>query len=522
MAEGCQKRGKSPKSLADSRFPSTPSRSSRSLLGLLTALKEGPIQSSVVVRTSPAIVAPAEEEPIDFLAIGPFAAKLRHSRSQPELPDVLQPAKAQQKPKQAARSGGKRGENCDPQVQKLEVKKSQILKSKPEAAKPSKPQKAKGSQSQALVAKLRRKVEGCSQENTLQLVSAVESASTMTKIVAAAEFASTTSTSSRPQRARFPVLQHWRNERLVFERQKGSDAPTVAAVVVAPTPATTPEKATSSRRGPRQRSLLALKDIEAEKTAAVRDPCPHCGNSAGSRRPAVVPELPEVTSSSSTVTPLRSALRRPREEDAEAEPSKRRKSVSFNDEPNSSPIENFSHLSQYLWHDGSFMVDCDICDARVQFGAEGNCGGALHRSRFAQWQVTCNSCLSERLYAEAGAWLVVALASRATAADGDEDHELKAIAEVPVAKLVDALSRLRPGRRPDKLVDILGQEAADADARSELLSKAMTQVSSLLGASTATEGTALPSSSRAVASHSHGAVEPEVATQSAGVISVSP
>mmetsp|Transcript_124447 Transcript_124447/g.248220 ORF Transcript_124447/g.248220 Transcript_124447/m.248220 type:complete len:468 (+) Transcript_124447:30-1433(+) len=38
------------------------------------------------------------------------------------------------------------------------------------------------------------------------------------------------SSSSRPQRRRFPVLQHWRNEKVVWERQPGSKQPTIEAV----------------------------------------------------------------------------------------------------------------------------------------------------------------------------------------------------------------------------------------------------------------------------------------------------
>ncbi|CAE8620398.1 unnamed protein product, partial [Polarella glacialis] len=152
--------------------------------------------------------------------------------------------------------------------------------------------------------------------------------------------------------------------------------------------------------------------------------------------------------------------------------------ITFAAEPKVSEIENFSHLSEELWHDGSFMVDCDTCDSRILFGVGGSCVGAAGRPRFAQNQVVCNSCLAERLFSEIGAWLVVALASRA--ADGDH-VELDRVAEEPVSSLVDALLQLGPGSRADTLVGLLGEEVSEAEARAEVLMKARSKVSSVLG-----------------------------------------
>lgn len=124
------------------------------------------------------------------------------------------------------------------------------------------------------------------------------------------------------------------------------------------------------------------------------------------------------------------------------------------------------------------VVSCDQCDREVEWGLEGNMAGAAGRSRFCQWRVICSTCTADRLYAEIGAWLVVALAAHSA-----EDPNMRSnIAQAPVTTLLDTL--LGVGRTvitQDLLVTILGEEAQDPEVRRQVLRKARVHVPNILG-----------------------------------------
>ena len=243
------------------------------------------------------------------------------------------------------------------------------------------------------------------------------------------------SSEGRPQRRRFPVLSHWRNDRLVYERAPGSAQPTIKDVELSPGAAKPPAEgilAALKNRRPAARSVLGLLGVGAAATSSPRAPASPASAvsataspgsaGAGSASPAsTAPSLAASPSASPAVSPAaqeqgaarpsrgappasprgatpagprpaircQSALAAARGKAAAARPapaSRRSRSVSFAGEPAVTSIESFSHLSDALWYAG-FAVECDRCDQPVRWGAEGSLTGAPGRSRFSQWQV---------------------------------------------------------------------------------------------------------------------------------------
>jgi len=150
------------------------------------------------------------------------------------------------------------------------------------------------------------------------------------------------------------------------------------------------------------------------------------------------------------------------------------KTISFASSSAVTSIRNFS-CCEDLWYP-NFAVDCNRCDAPVQWGAEGILMGAPGRSRFSQWQVLCSSCLSDKLYGDLGAWVVVACANLANnGADSDGT-----IAYAPMEKLMNHLLQLCPKSGSDQLAALLGKEAEAPDVRAVILQKARTHLGELL------------------------------------------
>jgi len=202
---------------------------------------------------------------------------------------------------------------------------------------------------------------------------------------------------------------------------------------------------------------------------------------AGGRRQAEGPPEPPPPP---PPAPLRSALRKPGSAAGSSSGGVKRKApggepvkVSIEEMPRLRRIENFKHLVDDLWYPG-FMVECDRCEQPVQWGMEGSIMGAPGRSRFAQGQVLCNCCLSDKLYSEIGAWIVVALA----AGSGADSGGSCSVAEAPVTSLLSTLVNLGPSgdAKADLLVAILGSDAEDPDVRSAVLRKARSNVGNLL------------------------------------------
>eukprot|EP00931_Biecheleriopsis_adriatica_P096359 TRINITY_DN7000_c0_g1_i1.p1 TRINITY_DN7000_c0_g1~~TRINITY_DN7000_c0_g1_i1.p1 ORF type:complete len:401 (+),score=104.27 TRINITY_DN7000_c0_g1_i1:39-1205(+) len=141
-------------------------------------------------------------------------------------------------------------------------------------------------------------------------------------------------------------------------------------------------------------------------------------------------------------------------------------------------VDNYCKFQEDLWHAGDFLTDCDICESRIHFGQQGTSMGAEGRSKFAQGQVVCNSCLAQRHFEDIGAWFIVSCASRAAGVSCD--------AAAHVLPLVESLLQLGPGCRPDKLVGLLGGEVASEEARAEVLEKARRTIRTVLGDGTLT------------------------------------
>lgn len=298
--------------------------------------------------------------------------------------------------------------------------------------------------------------------------------------IPASEFSPDTKVEGRPQRRRFPVLERWRCENVVFERQPGSLAPTVREVRVLPGAAMPPPaplgrtrlkaEPTTPREGKsaaayRGRRRAPADELPPGGAAAAPQPAPEAAP-ASSDAPAVVAEA------CAPPPPLRSALRR-RGDDG---PPKAR--IRFAPQAVTRGIENHSALGPELWYDG-FVVECDRCDRAIEWGAEGsNVMGSPGRSRFAQWQVLCSGCSAERVYAEIGAWFVVALAADSSDGAGVGGR----VAEEPIVALLGSLAHLARGKvREDLLTALLGPEAEDPEVRGAVLRKARAHAPKFLG-----------------------------------------
>jgi len=188
----------------------------------------------------------------------------------------------------------------------------------------------------------------------------------------------------------------------------------------------------------------------------------------------------EEASCSSSLVPLKSALR-----SRKATGPRKACRISFKNEIRTSKIESLAPLGEALWYPG-FVVQCDRCEQRVQWGQEGSIMGAPDRSRFAQDQVLCNGCLSDKLYSEIGAWVVVQLAA---------GRGGPSVAQAPITSLLTSLINLGSrGCNPksDLLVALLGCEAEDLEVRTAVLRKACQQVPQLLGGSAPPPSIAAP------------------------------
>jgi len=367
-------------------------------------------------------------------------------------------------------------------------------------------------------------------------------------VIPATQFHASTRADGRPARRCFPVLQHWRNERMVYERTAGSAVPTVRAVELA-VPSDPQALSLATLPKPRRRGRVAgiclppddIRECATSSAGARAQPrssiegkpstsrswasqpprresgtatgggrasptCPHCGcgpadeggesfplpQSKDACREQVAAEEEAAVRSNATAVrpaaaPLRSCLRAAGSA-ATARKDKetgKRSSISFDREDKVRTIQNHCHLGAELWYPG-FAVTCDRCDSHVEWGAEGNIAGAPGRSRFTQWQVLCNACLADRLYSEVGAWLVVALAATTS-----EDPGVGCgVAQSPVTTLLDTLLSLGPLAEgsTDMLVALLGPEAESPEVKTAVLRKARANVASLLSGGSSSRG----------------------------------
>eukprot|EP00930_Biecheleria_cincta_P043309 TRINITY_DN29758_c0_g1_i1.p1 TRINITY_DN29758_c0_g1~~TRINITY_DN29758_c0_g1_i1.p1 ORF type:complete len:520 (-),score=85.27 TRINITY_DN29758_c0_g1_i1:245-1804(-) len=273
----------------------------------------------------------------------------------------------------------------------------------------------------------------------------------------------------RPQRARFPVLNHWEGERLVFQRESGSLTPKVVALKKAePTP-----KLEAKRR---QSSCPP----RSSKDRSVRPPASPC-----QALPADQLSAPEEQDRADHPIPLPPPPKRSCLKKTSSKRSRTGRVLTFKENPKEIAIQNFSHLTD-LWTDSS-AVECGKCQLAFPFGPGIKMEGEPGRSHFAQNEVICPNCIASQTYEEIGAWLVVALASRCTAAAQGSSANLEGIAEGPVTTLIESLAATRNLSRADKLAELLGSEAGEPEARREILNKAQSMVEVVLGSGVSKE-----------------------------------
>mmetsp|Transcript_58013 Transcript_58013/g.166347 ORF Transcript_58013/g.166347 Transcript_58013/m.166347 type:complete len:759 (-) Transcript_58013:161-2437(-) len=435
--------------------------------------------------------------------------------------------------------------------------------------------------------------------DTAQQLLSIARKESLSGIIPAAQFLAGARADGRPCRRRIPPLEHWRNEHIVYERERGSMIPTVRAVkvagsvqalasvgrgvasfvagtvgvaVAAATAAASPAAPALRERRRGRLARVYLPTEQASKSSAdvavivddddlgdtdaqiaqpsahtprhveaaalaprrrvgVQDEAPIPVHARAVQRPVSAPhvgvgrgaglkrerqggkqhlqareEQPEETGEEDNEEALAEEVKEEQEEQEEKEEEKgeeeveevpkpleppkplrsalrkRNKSgdapprITFSNSNTTTAIENITRFANDLWYPG-FMVECDRCDQRVQWGIEGSIMGAPGRSRFAQDQVLCNCCLSDKLYAEIGAWVVVALAAGPAEGSGG-------VANAPVTSLLTSLIHLgsRGGAsKGDLLISLLGAEAEDREVRTAVLRKARSHVGGLLG-----------------------------------------
>lgn len=349
----------------------------------------------------------------------------------------------------------------------------------------------------------------------------------------------------RPARARLPVLETWRNERVVWERKQGSAAPSIAAIELPKSAQSIDVKATSQsglairvkskvsedttgrkkqrtkmaeiedskvlkplpkqaickgvpRKSNRHQSTSAVTGEEQSTSAApqpelLEGQCLHCGRGPSTEITLCLPnKAADMASKENDTTedlklesalphrtlpvPQNSCLRRRATSSLEVpwgSATRSSSKVCFDDAKTvQSEVADCRHHGQELWYEG-FAVECDECDAPVEWGQEGSLAGAPGRSRFAQMQVLCNRCLSNNLYGQVGSWLLLGVAA------GAQGVEVLG----PVETILDQLLLLgKPGPVNDLLIGMLGVEAEYDGARENVLIKVRDRLPQLLSA----------------------------------------
>mmetsp|Transcript_29933 Transcript_29933/g.69626 ORF Transcript_29933/g.69626 Transcript_29933/m.69626 type:complete len:525 (-) Transcript_29933:209-1783(-) len=273
----------------------------------------------------------------------------------------------------------------------------------------------------------------------------------------------------RAQRKRFPVCAHWRNEHVVYEVSPKSRLLTAKSVFK---PERTPEKEPRQRRS----SLSARAKPRALKDAATDS---SLGELAiGDAAPALMSLEQGLRSLDAEQAAFNAAL--PRRPCVAPQPSCLRKrgegnhrTVSFAQSSSTIDIKNYG--DDDLWYEG-FAVECDLCETPLRWGLEGTMLGSEAGSRFSQKQVLCNACLAEKLYAEVGLWLTIALAGTRSA-DG-QSSIAKLEATGPVMSHLETLCRLQPGSAgADLLTSTVGSEILQLGPREAFFEKVKTRMS---------------------------------------------
>ena len=261
----------------------------------------------------------------------------------------------------------------------------------------------------------------------------------------------------RAARCCFPVLQHWRNERIIYERTRGSPQPSVSAVQFVPLTTPAPRRrADASKRQRLSPVKGALKRRRGEKSDEPLSRRLWPDDSEHVECAVASPRLPK------------SALRCRSHAEEELLQLTRRfdgssgQRVAFAGDPAITRIEKWSGPAEKLWY-SDFAVECDICEQPVKWGHEGSLMGEPGRSRFSQWRVLCNTCLADQIYAEMGAWLTVSLAARSEGQSGTGVD----MASGPVTCMLDRLVDLSPHTGLDLLASLMGKEV-EAPCRAQL------------------------------------------------------
>jgi len=352
---------------------------------------------------------------------------------------------------------------------------------------------------------------------------------------------------SRSSRRCFPVLQRWRNERLVLESGN------VVGVVkpIDPVPKSRNKKATDKHR---HKSLctscgwpaeINARDQSAQLLEGIPDKSSKVASSLRSSRADILPIAMEFGASPlrSSICCVASPLRSSRadirpitmEFDAESAkasapvaaeadyaPKKSKLRVAGRDlkKPRgdeqrricfAEAIADVHEIKSFrdcddLWYD-RILVECNRCNREVEFGTDQyhmSSEGAEGRGPMAKWHVVCSSCIGDLTLQEMGAWLVIGLTASANDIKADQTSNAR-VAEKPLIDLVDRLSHWNTrGARFNSLESLLGQ--ATSDIRETIFAKARSSVSRFLNPPSATGS----SRSDDIQNLCHAAVEPEL------------
>jgi len=295
------------------------------------------------------------------------------------------------------------------------------------------------------------------------------------------------SSNSRPQRNRLPVMETWRNQRAVYTlgehglelvgcHMPGGTKPKAEtkSKVVRPSPSKQPISPSKRPRGARGRS--APVKVERLEEVSKKPLAPEHESFA----PEPETDDEESRPQHRLLEPQRSALRSSRAKKALG-------SISFKEQTETCKIT--SHKEEALWTEPEITPECNECFQRVpqscmQLDGPGS-------ARFSQWKVVCFNCKRQSYMELLGGWTIVAMASR-------EAHpSFASMGEGPVREYMQRLidleeSMATEGDMPeavnDSLVKILGKEVAQPEARIGLLEKAEAQIHQMFGGPQGKEG----------------------------------
>ncbi|CAK9090119.1 unnamed protein product [Durusdinium trenchii] len=279
---------------------------------------------------------------------------------------------------------------------------------------PRKQKELKPSEAKKIVQALAEATPGSKVRKVHHMVAAPEDTRVIaeelrTAVIAAEEFRpGTEGRSGHPRRSRFPVLEAWRNERVIYERRPGSAMPQITACEFVKEEILEGGKdGRGAKDGRRKRPRKETgPDGQTERACPA---CPRCGFGTHVLQAEEMHEsLPH-----HSMRPTASLLR------SQASPRKVRKGLQVSFAPESrQEIDSFRHLKE-LWIDDETLnknlneADCAKCHTCVFASELFNGEDTLQLDvwpRSSRFKAICRSCKLSSLFEKVGGWFLMSCA----------------------------------------------------------------------------------------------------------------